>query len=344
MKERHAAFERPTHLFNRGNFLEKTEPVQAGIPESLGGAEANKPSMSRLDMARWLVDEDNPLTARVVVNRLWEQLFGRGLVVTLEDFGSAGEPPTHPRLLDFLAYQFQHRWNWSRKQLLREIVLSSTYRQSARIRPEHREKDPFNQWLSRGPRNRLTAEMVRDQALAISGALTEKLYGEPVRPPIPDGVWKPFAQDPWKTDEGADRFRRSVYTYMKRSIPYPSFASFDAPSREFCASRRLVSNTPLQALATLNDQVYHECAQMFADRMQASADTVEERIRWGYRLAASRFVSDGRFQELMNLYRDSLESYQNRLPESEDREKEASKPALTVVASVLLNLDEVLTK
>lgn len=347
MAERPPHIARPTHVFARGNFLEKDKPVRAGLPESLP-ALGNRESATRLDMAKWWVSGEHPLTARVYVNRLWEQLFGTGIVATLEDFGSSGEKPSHPELLDYLALRFQDDYSWSTKAILREIVLSSTYRQSSKATPEQIEKDPKNRLLARGPRNRLPAEILRDQALAIGGLLTGKVGGPPVHPPLPEGVWKPFqAGDKWETPKPGEenRYRRALYTYTKRSIPYPTMATFDAPSREFCSPRRLVSNTPLQALTMMNDEAFAEAAKGLARRMKYDTEgTVAEKIATGHRIATARPPSDARLAELVGLF-DKLEAQYTSEPSL--KEGMAGTPdgaAYTIVAQVLLNLDEVFTK
>ena len=330
LRERPAHLARPTHRFARGNFLDKEEPVSPGVPDALAG-DARTPD--RLAFARWVASPDNPLTARVAVNRLWARMFGVGLVRTEEDFGSTGEPPSHPDLLDDLAVRFSGEWGWSVKRALRAMALSSTYRQSAEVRPELLEVDPANRLLARGPRRRLPAEAVRDQALFASGLLTERLRGEPVRPPIPDGVWKPFdAGDQWKTAAVGhpDRTRRSLYTYVKRSIPHPVMASFDAPSREFCAARRADGNTPVQALTTLNDAAFAEAAAALADRMREHADDPAARVRHGFLRVCGR-EPDGR--ELTALV--ELVGRVAAMPGGPD--------PWTTVANVLLNLDEALT-
>src|SRR5207245_1887174 len=211
---------------------------------------------TRLDLARWLIDENNPPTARVFANRFWEQIFGIGLVTTSEEFGSQGDLPTHPELLDWLATELI-RLKWNIKAFLKLLVTSATYRQSSRVTPELKERDPENLLLARGPRFRMTAEIVRDQALAVSGLLSHKMYGPPVRPPRPSlGLSAAFGGSlDWKTSEGEDRYRRALYVEWRRTSPYPSMAAFDAPNREVCALRRPRSNTPLQALVTLNDPV-----------------------------------------------------------------------------------------
>lgn len=336
MAERPAHLARPTHVFVRGNFLEKDKRVDAGLPTELAG-DVNV--SDRLAMAQWFASTENPLTARVAVNRVWAQLFGRGIVATLEDFGSSGELPSHPELLDDLAIRFQTDMGWSAKRLISEIVLSATYRQSAEATPAMIERDAANQWLARGPRVRLSAEMVRDQSLAISGLLSKKMHGPPVHPPIPEGVWQPFSRDDWKTPEDEDRYRRSVYTYTKRSIPYPTFATFDAPSREFCAPRRLRSNTPLQALVTLNDEAFVECANAFAVAINEASSDLEDRLAWGYRRATSRRADAQTIAALRGLHAEALGQY--RRDETTENPEQA---AMQIVASVLLNLDEIMVR
>ena len=331
LEERPEGFTRPTHVFVRGLFLDKAERVTPGTPASLPPLPEDLP-VDRLALAHWMISSENPLAARVAVNRVWARLFGIGLVATEEDFGTSGELPSHPDLLDYLAVKFQTSYRYQFKTLIREIVLSRTYRQSSAIRPDLQELDSQNRLLARGPRHRLPAEMVRDQALAISGLLTQKVGGPPVHPPIPDGVWRPFVGDKWETPgvNDANRYRRSIYTYTKRSIPYPMFASFDSPSREFCAPRRLRSNTPLQALMALNDQTMQECAQAFAERMTQTSSSLESQIRFGFTLATCREPDAEELDALVQL----VESYT-------DQQREAG---MKEVASVLLNLDEVLTK
>jgi hypothetical protein len=334
MRERPVEFARPQHVFIRGLFLTKDKRVTPGVPGSLPPLPQG--AANRLALAEWFVNDANPLTARVAVNRYWARLFGVGLVETEEDFGSSGMTPSHPGLLDYLALKFKDDYRWSTKNILKEIVLSRTYRQRSVMRPELQERDPRNRLLARGPRHRLAAEMVRDQALAISGLLSDKTYGPPVHPPIPEGVWKPFqGGDKWNTPKPGeeDRYRRSVYTYTKRSIPYPTFASFDAPSREVCSPRRLRSNTPIQALMMLNDPAFAECAQVFGERMTASAKEPAKQIERGFEMATCRTPTQAELYDLMELYH----------PLASDPSVGA-RQAMTTVASVLLNLDEVMTK
>ena len=330
MRERPEHLVRPTHVFTRGLFLTKDKRVASGVPASLlpSGVEVT----NRLELAQWFVDPRNPLTARVAVNRVWARLFGTGLVLTEEDFGSTGETPSHPALFDDLAVRFRDDYGWSIKRLLRELVLSRTYRQSARVREDLGDAD--NRLLARGPRNPLDAEVIRDQALFISGLLSSKMHGPPVHPPLPEGVWRPFqGSDKWKTAEvgSADRYRRSVYTYVKRSIPFPAFAAFDMPTREFCAPRRLRSNTPIQSLTTFNDAMFAECKDSFALRMQQHSDTLEKQIEFGVLAATCREANAGELATLTDLY----ESVKAKSDES---------AALRSVAAVILNLDEILNQ
>jgi hypothetical protein len=266
----------------------------------------------------------------------------------LEDFGSSGEKPSHPALLDHLALRFQNDHGWSMKAIIREIVSSSTYQQQAHASAELTALDPKNRLLARGPRSRLSAEVLRDQALAIGGLLTEKVGGAPVHPPIPVGVWKPFqAGDKWETPApgSEERYRRALYTYTKRSIPFPSFATFDAPSREFCTPRRLVSNTPLQALTMLNDEAYAEAAQGLARRMKYDTDgSVAEKIAAGVRIATARPPSQDRLDELVGLFDKLHAQYESRPELMKGMAGSPDGAAYTIVAQVILNLDEVLTK
>ena len=311
---------RVTRIFERGSFLTQLDPVTGGVPAMFGSEE----TMDRLAFAEWLVSEANPLTARVTVNRFWEQLFGIGIVESTDDFGTVGLPPSHPELLDWLAVSFQEDHAWSVKGILKEMVMSATYRQDSTPTTEKLEKDPGNRLLSRGPRFRLSAEQLRDQALAVSGLLTSKQGGPSVMPPQPDGIWRnPYNGQQWVAAEGEDRYRRAIYTYMRRTGPYPSMLTFDAPSREFCVSRRIRTNTPLQALVTLNDPAFWEAAEGLARRMQTGADTPAAQAALGYELALGRPPSDDTRATLASL---------------------AEEAPLPVVANTILNLDAFLTK
>lgn len=345
MSEQEHDLQRGTAVFLRGNWLDKGEPVEPAIPGLFGSLETQKPP-DRHDMARWLVSDSNPLTARVAVNRYWEQLFGAGLVETVGDFGSSGLPPTHPKLLDFLARRFQNQMDWSMKELLRELVLSSTYRQSATVTPELRETDPGNRLYARAPRNRLNAEMIRDNALAVSGLLADRMNGDPVMPPQPDGIWRAARSNlKWETAEGADRYRRALYTFWRRLSPYPAFILFDAPSRVVCNVRRISTNTPLQALATLNDPAFIECAVAFAQRMkEESGPGVRDWIAHGYLLATGEMPRRQDHDDLVDLYHQALKTYQEKPSQAAALAANPEEAALALVANTILNLDAVLTK
>jgi hypothetical protein len=349
MEERDRAFPRGTHVFMRGNWLDKGAQIKvANTPAIFPPLRPENPARAtRLDLARWIAAPANPLTARVAVNRFWLELFGTGIVPTPEDFGSSGEKPTHPELLDTLAVRFATDMKWSVKTLLRELVTSATYRQDSTTTPELEERDRGNRLLARGPRQRLTAEMARDHSLAVAGLLSPQIGGPPAFPPIPDGVWKPFTPDPWKTPAPGmpERYRRAVYTYMKRTLPYPLFATFDVPSREIASKRRLVSNTPLQALAILNDPAFQEAAASIAQRMQSStADDVAAQVSFGYRAATSRAITPDRLAELVSLHQKLADDYTADPALMKGVADNAALAAMTVVASVILNLDEALAR
>jgi hypothetical protein len=377
MKER-PSFERPSfELRERGSFTARAGRVYARTPSALHPMREDLP-VNRLGLARWLVDENNPLVARVAVNRFWEQLFGRGMVETSEDFGAQGALPTHPELLDWLATEFIAN-KWSQKSILRTIVRSSTYRQSSTARPPLEERDPYNRLLARGPRVRMEAEMVRDVALAASGLLSSKMYGPSVFPLQPAGIWNmPYNTDKWTTSEGEDRYRRSLYTFWRRTSPYPSFMTFDATSREFCQVRRVRTNTPLQALTLLNDPASFEAARALAGRMReatmgemtgvmtggtaagADANMTRSRAAYGVKLVLSREARPDELTRLVSLYEGERRHYEERSGaasrvvggrESNRGDGRDSGPnddadlaAWTIVANALLNLDETVTK
>jgi hypothetical protein len=347
---------RITRILNSGNFLDPGESVDAGVP-SVFHPLPEGVGTNRLGLARWLVSRENPLTARVAVNRWWAQLFGVGLVETEEDFGTQGSLPTHPELLDWLAVEFMDR-DWDVKGILKSMVLSATYRQSARVTPELLERDPRNRLLARAPRQRLEAELIRDQALALSGLLSPRIGGPSVFPPQPDGLWRAAFNDQrtWTTSEGEDRYRRGLYTFWRRTVPYPGMALFDAPSRETCTVRRLPTNTPLQAFATLNDPVHVEAAQALARRIvREGGDTVQERVRFGLELCLARPATAEAVSVLTELYELELVHYRDRPEEARRLSTEplgslpenlgaAEAAAWTSVANALLNLDGVLTR
>lgn len=345
MKDLSGEASRTTHVFERGNWLVHGEVVEADVPESLSPL-AKDEQVDRLDLAEWLVHSENPLTARVIVNRFWAKMMGRGIVETIEDFGSQGTPPTHPALLDWLAIEFQDDMQWSVKRLLKFIASSSAYQQSSITSAIALEKDPNNQWWSRAYRKRLTAEQVRDQALAVSGLLSTKMYGPSVMPPQPDGVWQVIRNVlRWRESQGEDRYRRALYTFWRKSSPYPSFLTFDSPSREICVSRRIQTNTPLQALTTMNDTVYVEAARALAKMAMSKAEQKEDQaLAIAYESALLKAPSSETLAVLKQHFEENLSYYQNNQEEARKiAQSEAAATtlaALTVVSNVILNLDE----
>jgi hypothetical protein len=348
--------QRTTYLMVKGNFLSKGDKVEPAVPAAFPRLPSGAP-VNRLGVAKWLVSPDNPLTARVAVNRYWAALFGTGLVETEEDFGTQGELPSNQELLDWLATEYV-RLNWSTKALLREIVTSTTYRQSSRVTAGLLEKDPKNRLMSRGPRFRLEAEVVRDQALALSGLLSHKMHGPSVFPPQPAGLWQAAfnGQRTWSTSSGEDRYRRGLYVFWRRTIPYPSMATFDAPSREICTVRRIRTNTPLQAFVTMNDPVYVEAAQALARRIfKEGGAAPEAKAAFALQLCSCRPAKTAEISEIVALFESELAHYRadataaqaisteplGPLPKGMDA---AELAAWTVVANVLLNMDAVLTK
>jgi mono/diheme cytochrome c family protein len=355
MKELPDGKKRVTKLHVRGNFLDQAQVVQPGIPAFLPPLPKDAPS--RLALARWLVAAENPLTARVAVDRYWEQLFGVGLLDTPDDFGIRGKLPNHPELLDWLATEFPAQ-KWDSKKLLRLMVTSATYRQSSAMTPALLERDPDNKLFARGPRFRAPAEVIRDQALFISGLLSTKMHGAPVRPVRPrSGLTAAFGGGTdWETSLGEDRHRRALYTQWRRTSPYPSMTTFDAPSRNVCAVTRPRTNTPLQALVTLNDPVYVEAAQAFGRRMvKEGGPTVESRLTYGFRLCLARSPSEqelGRLKMLFAKARDgfaktpaeALKLATDPLGPLPMGQEAAEMATWTVVGNVLLNLDETFAK
>ena len=346
---------RKTHVQLRGNYLALGEEVGPGVPAVFPKLPSGV-GADRLALARWLVSPENPLTARVQVNRFWEAIFGLGLVRTAEEFGSQGEPPSHPELLDWLALELVNG-RWDVKRFLKTLVMSASYRQSSRVTPQALEADPENRLLSRGPRFRLSAEMVRDQALAVSGLLNPQMRGPSSRPYQPAfGLSAAFgAALDWKTSAGGDRLRRALYTEWRRSSPYPSMVTFDAPNREVCTLRRNRSNTPLQALVTLNDPVYFETAQALARLIITEGRTPEEKIKAGFHRVLDRAPAEAEVKPLVTLYQETVATC-TAAPEraaaliaNADNPPPANLPpgelaAWTTVANVLLNLDETLMK
>jgi hypothetical protein len=334
--------------------------VTPGVPAVLPAFGKDLP-VNRLGLAKWLVDLANPLTARVSVNRYWQLHFGTGIVKTAEDFGSQGEPPSHPLLLDWLATEFV-RTNWDIKAMQRLMVTSAAYRQSSRVTQELQERDPENRLLARGPRFRLPAEMVRDNALAASGLLVEKVGGASVMPYQPKGLWEEtafgdvYSAQTYTQGHGDDLYRRSMYTFWKRTSPPPALITFDSPDREKCTARRTVTNTPLQALVLLNDPTYIEAARVLAEKTirEGGADPAR-RIRYAFRLATARDPNAKELQVLSGLERTESAEYRHNKDAARklvgvgeakaDTKLDAGElAAWTTVASTILNLDETITR
>lgn len=352
MVENPGAMRRKSHVFERGNMRTLGKEVEPAVPASLSFAMPANAPKNRAGLAMWLTDKRNPLVARTITNRLWEQLFGNGIVETLEDMGTQGVPPTHKELLDHLSWKLMNEYKWSLKALLKELVMSATYRQDSKLTEEIRQKDYQNKFYARGPRVRLSAEQLRDQGLCISGAMSTKMYGPGVMPWQPDGIWlSPYNGARWNNSEGEDQYRRAVYTYWKRSSPYPSMISFDGAQRVVCNARRIRTNTPLQALVTLNDSAYLDMARHFAKRMIAEGGPgIEQQVAKGYDLMLYKPVSKTRQQVFMELYNKALDEFKDDQTSAQEmlgEEKgkvEPSLAALVVVANAMLNLDEIVTK
>ena len=361
---------RKAFLLKRGQYDLPGDEVQPGTPASLPPFPAEAPR-NRLGLARWLLQSDHPLTSRVAVNRAWSLFFGAGLVETVEDFGSQGQWPSHLDLLNWLAVEFQGsdgampaaaNGKWDVKRLHRTMVTSATYRQSSRVTPELQERDPLNRLLARGPRFRMQAETIRDNALSIAGLLGERLGGPSVSPYQPAGLWDDVAVGAdyegtvYKQDQGEGLYRRSMYTFWKRTCPPPGLNTFDAPEREVCTARRSRTNTPLQALVLMNDPTYLEAARRLAERvMKSDDDTPQDRLSTAFRLALSRRPSEEEIAISMILFRQRLQKFQydpdaaKRLLSVGESPRDPSLPeaelaAWTTVMSVILNLDEAITK
>ncbi|HMF17137.1 MAG TPA: DUF1553 domain-containing protein, partial [Gemmataceae bacterium] len=344
---------RPTHVLIRGEYDKKGPRVSPGVPASLPPLPADAPN-NRLGFARWLVHPSNPLTARVAVNRFWQLHFGQGLVKSVEDFGAQGEWPSHPELLDWLATEFV-RTGWDVKAMHRLIVTSAAYRQSSKVTPALLAKDPDNRLVGRGPRVRLSAEMIRDQALFVSGLLVEKQGGPSVKPYQPGGLWKELADENYVQDHGEKLYRRSLYTFWKRTIPPPAMMTFDAAGRETCVVRHGRTNTPLQALNLMNDVTYVEAARNLAQRIMLERKTAEDRLALAFRLATLRKPGQHEIRILRSGFDAHLASYQKDRPAAlklvsageshrNERLEVAELAAYTAMAGLILNLDEVVTK
>ena len=351
MRERPGVARPATWVRERGNFSSYGEKVEAGTPEVLHPMPDEAP-LNRLGMAKWLVDGQNPLMARVGVNRMWEQFFGQGIVETSEDFGFQSAAPSHPELLDWLAIEWRER-GWHTKPLHRLIVTSATYRQVAAVSPELLAKDPANRWLGRGPRFRVEAEMIRDLALAASGLLSRKIGGPSVMPPQPEGIWRtPYNREKWRAATGDDRYRRGLYTFLRRTSPYPAMMAFDATSREYCTVRRVRTNTPLQSLTLLNDEAMLEMARGLADRVLVEGGgSIRQQLIHAFRLCLTRRPTEAELERLMAFYQQQEAHYRAHpemaarlLPGASTKAPISTKAAWTLVANVLLNLDEAVTK
>jgi hypothetical protein len=346
--ENPADYTRTTRVFTRGSWLNQADAVQPGIP----GLFKNTPVSNRLELANWIGSINNPLTARVAVNRFWEQLFGIGIVETLEDLGSQGLAPVNQALLDHLAYKFQVDFKYQTKPFLKYVVMSASYQQSSIVNESTREKDPTNRYMTRGPRIRLSPEQLRDQALFWAGLLSQKLGGPSVMPEQPDGIWNaPYSGMEWKKSDGEDQWRRSLYTYWRRSSPYPTMVTFDAGTRDICLSRRIRTNTPMQALSTLNDPVFLEASQFFARKYAENGIAF---IQKGYADLFGKEISKSKAEKLNAFYTKTLAHYQAHPQETmaflklcSDNEKPrnpANLVAKTMVANALFNIDESVNK
>ncbi len=361
VQERSEPKPRASYVHLRGDFLTKGKEVTAGIPAVFPPLPSNQPT-NRLALAKWLIDPANPLTARVTVNRFWERYFGTGLVKTSEDFGRQGEAPSHPELIDWLATEFI-RTGWDVKAIQKLIVMSATYRQDAATDAARLEKDFYNRLLSRGPRFRMDAEMIRDHALAVSGLLNPKLGGPSVYPVQVPNLWKEIGflrpeigMDEWPVSEGPDLYRRAVYTFWRRVCTYPTFATFDAPSREVCVSRRPRTNTPLQALAALNEPTLLEAARVFAQRILADGGKDDAaQLDFAFRTCLGRAPTQVERTRLLAFLNQQMKGFRRdpRSAEALTTVGSAKRPATLdarklaawmMMANVLFNLDETLTK
>jgi hypothetical protein len=357
MRELPDGKKRVTKIHIRGDWLNQGKEVKPSTPALFPPLPDGMPA-NRLALAKWLVDKRNPLTSRVTVNRYWEQVFGVGLVQTPEDFGLRSSPPTHPELLDWLAVEFQDTLGWDVKKLLKLVVTSATYRQSSKVDAALAERDPDNRLFARGPRFRASAETIRDQALFVSGLLSPKMLGPSVRPPQPKfGLSAAFGPGTdWANSTGEDKYRRGLYTYWRRTTPYPSMVTFDAPSRTVCAVNRPRTNTPLQALVTLNDPVYVEAAQALGRRiLKEGGTTNDSKARFGFRVCLMRPPSDAETRRLVSLFEQAHREFGASPKEAQDMATDPLGPlpggmgpdeaaAWTVVSNVLLNLDEMFVK
>ncbi|MCH2082958.1 MAG: DUF1553 domain-containing protein [Saprospiraceae bacterium] len=353
MVENPPGMHRATKVWDRGSWASQKEEVQPDLPE-IFKKDGIKIPKSRLGLAEWLVSPQNPLTSRTIVNRIWEQLMGRGIVETLEDLGTQGIPPTHPELLEYLSWKMMYDFEWSLKALIKAIVTSATYQQSSTVSPQALKKDPLNILYSRAARLRLSAEQLRDQALSVSGLLHDTMYGPPVMPYQPPDIWAaPYNSSRWNTSVGNQKYRRAIYTFWKRSAPFPAMITFDAAPRTVCSARRIRTNTPLQALVTLNDSAYVEAAVNLA-LLQLHEKKAQIQIAKAYEKAIGRSINGEKLAVLEQLFNETLKEYrEDEIAVREllgywlkDKKVEASPElaALTLVANAILNLDEFITR
>ena len=358
MAERPTEHPRPTYRHHRGEYLQPKERVQPGLPTALL-TENDKAPATRLEFAQWIVSKENPLTARVIVNRQWAAFFGTGLVQTVDDFGLQGEPPSHPKLLDWLAVSFRDDDQWSRQELHRRIVSSATYRQAASVNTKASTVDPQNRLLSFSPRYRLDAEVIRDQFLVASGVLSEKLGGPSVRPLQPAGITEvAYGGAKWNAGKGEDRYRRSLYTYAKRTAPFAMLSTFDGPSGEACVARRNRSNSPLQALTLLNDVMLMDLARQAAERLTAKGDGNDAvQMTTFFRRLLVRIPTEGELDSLLAFLVAQRQSFlaspesaiqflglTEAQPAATETSRMANKAAWAATARALFGLDETLTR
>jgi hypothetical protein len=353
MVENPPSLHRRTFVFEKGNRFTPGKEVQPRVPGSLAASMPKNAPPNRLGMAMWLTDKRNPLVSRTIVNRFWEQLFGTGIVETLEDMGTQGTLPFSQPLLDHYAWRMMNDYNWSMKKLLKDFVMSATYRQDSKIRDDLKQKDPNNKYYARFPRMRLQAEQVRDQGLCISGVMSNKMYGPGVMPWQPEGIWSnPYNSESWVTSKGEDQYRRSVYTFWKRTAGYPSMITFDGSQRIVCTPRRIRTNTPLQALVTLNDSVYVDLAGHFSQRMaKEGGSDIRSQVSKGYEMMLYKKIPPQTLDVFVNLYKQALAEYKNNDSAAVafsnargNNGKNAEDAALKLVANAMLNIDEVITK
>ncbi|MFT3932882.1 MAG: DUF1553 domain-containing protein [Chitinophagaceae bacterium] len=352
MMENPDNMKRISHVFERGNWMVKGDVVTPATPHSLNPMPAKAPA-NRLGLAMWLTSKQNPLTARTMVNRVWEQLFGEGLAETLEDLGTQGIPPTHRELLDYLSYKFMYDYNWDVKKLLKEIVMSATYQQDSKVSKEDLEKDQANKYYARGPRVRLSAEQLRDQALCVTDLMSNKMYGPSVMPYQPDGIWRsPYDGARWELSAGENKYRRAVYTYWKRTAPYPAMMTFDGVAREVCTARRIRTNTPLQALVGLNDEATLDMSRNFALKLEhLFPKDQKKQITVTYERATGHAIEAPALATLLKLYNEALQKFNGSKENACEMAgsyindgNTAATAAMVVVINTILNLDEVITK